>query len=348
MRKEKIITYQQAIQQSEGTTRYLLLGNGFSMALFPDIFSYKRLFEEADFKKIPHVKRLFEELKTFDFEIVIRNLLTAPCIVKVYEQVFNDDYSDLISRMESDANLLKEILVQTIAGKHPGKVNDIPEEYYHACKSFLAQFKKVYTLNYDILLYWALLHDDPVNHFDINDGFINPDPIFGCDYRVFDSPHSPTFFFLHGALHIFDAGTDVRKFTWSDTGIPLMEQVRDALDKGLFPLFVAEGTSNEKITKINHSAYLSKALRSFESICDQAKGSLFIFGHSLESNDAHILHKIDEGKIRNIFVSVYQHPKDGYNKEIITRALNLGSRRERNSPTVYLFDAASANVWGDA
>lgn len=38
--------------------RHLLLGNGFSIALKPDIFSYGSLYENADFSAAPHATRV--------------------------------------------------------------------------------------------------------------------------------------------------------------------------------------------------------------------------------------------------------------------------------------------------
>ena len=103
--------------------------------------------------------------------------------------------------------------------------------------------------------------------------------------------------YLHGALHLFDAGNELQKFTWTKTGIKLLDQIRGALNAGLLPLFVAEGTSNDKLTKINHSGYLSRARRSFANI----GGSLFIHGHSLSDNDDHIIGLIPETKVNKLF-----------------------------------------------
>ena len=35
--------------------------------------------------------------------------------------------------------------------------------------------------------------------------------------------------YLHGALHLFDAGSELKKFTWVNTGRRLTEQIREAL-----------------------------------------------------------------------------------------------------------------------
>ncbi|MEB3207063.1 MAG: DUF4917 family protein, partial [Vampirovibrionales bacterium] len=288
----------------------------------------------------------FKELSTYDFEQVIKNLIATPTILNIYGNHFNQDTDMLCNQMREDASKLKDILVSTIAKKHPNRVSDVEDRHYSSCRQFISKFSKVYTLNYDLLLYWSMLHDDPINKFKIDDGFRHSDHRFGEKYRTFESPHSPTFFFLHGALHIFDAGSEVRKFTWVDTRTPLIEQIRSSIDQGMFPLFVSEGDSEEKMTKINHSSYLSKALRSFEAICEKKDGALFIFGHSLDENDAHILKKIDDGKIATIFISLFNHPQYGYDQATIDRALRLGNGRGHNRPSIILFDSASANVWG--
>jgi len=155
--------------------------------------------------------------------------------------------------------------------------------------------------------------------------------------------HGQNSWFLHGALHVFDSGTEIQKYTWINTGIRLIEQIRDALERDLYPLFVAEGTSSEKIARIKHSDYLAKAYRSFSEIT----GCLFIYGHSLADNDAHFLKRIEKGKLRHIFVGVYGDPGSDENKRIISKANAMATARAPSKPlSVSFYDAASAKVWG--
>ena len=65
-----------------------------------------------------------------------------------------------------------------------------------------------------------------------------------------------------------------------------------------------------------HSAYLHKALRSFSSI----GGSLFIFGHSLDDNDDHVLGKIPTSKIHDLFVGLHDDSNSTHNQKIIKKA----------------------------
>jgi len=342
----KLLTFDEALEISEGGKRHLLLGNGFSISLKPDIFTYEALYDNADFSGIPYAEQLFEALDTRDFEAVIRVLVDMARLLTVYKGAS----SALINQIEADADKIKTILVNAIASGHPDRPYDIENDQYVACRAFLDHFSggKIYTLNYDVLLYWALMHED-VDELDLlpDDGFRSDKDEPDAPYVTWQEAHKPTVYYLHGALHLFDAGHQLQKYTWSRTDLPIIDQIREALDNNLFPLFVSEGQSHAKLTKIMHSAYLHKGLRSLESV----GGSLFIFGHSLAENDDHILRLIETGKIAKLFVSIYGDPTTKANKAIIQRANGMAENRQfyfghRNRLEVFFYDAESAHVWG--
>ena len=56
---------------------------------------------------------------------------------------------------------------------------------------------------------------------------------FDASYVVWEpeNSHGQNIHFLHGALHIFDAGSEIQKYTWNNTGVRLIEQIRNALTK---------------------------------------------------------------------------------------------------------------------
>jgi hypothetical protein len=174
-----------------------------------------------------------------------------------------------------------------------------------------------------------------------NDGFLESEIEPGSDYVAWGDYQSATTYYLHGALHLFDSGAELKKYTWNRTNVPLIDQIRAALEEDFFPLFVAEGKSSAKLDKINHSAYLHKAYRSFSAISTP----LFMFGHSLADNDDHILRKISAGQVPQLFVSIYGDPSNDTNKRIIRRAKGLGDERKKNRLDVFFFDADSAHVW---
>lgn len=340
-----VLTFAEAIKEYESyNKRHLLLGNGFSIACKPNIFIYGKLFEQADFSFLsPSAKNAFTALGTTDFERVIKTLRDTSILSPIYgvEPIIAD-------QMRDDADKLKELLVQTIAKSHPERPSDITDEEYAACQKFLGYFSTTYTFNYDLLLYWTTMHSNVGAKTISDDGFRSSqdDPESGneLDYVVWEpGHHRQNMWFLHGALHVFDSGIEIKKFTWKRTGIRLIEQIREALNCELFPLFVAEGSSTEKLNRIRHSDYLAKAYRGFQEIGQ----CLFIYGHSLAENDEHYLKLIERGKIKHLFVGLHGDPEKENNKRIIRRAKLMVTNRAQGNPLkLDFYDTRSATVWG--
>jgi hypothetical protein len=259
---------------------------------------------------------------------------------------------------------LKERLIETVAANHPAHPGEIPEKKYKACAKFLAHFldddSTIYTLNYDLLLYWTLMYA-------MEQKLINTQPLdgFGRDTNFQDGEtyvseyvtwqgdtkaHQQNVHYLHGALHIYDRGPDVEKFTWLDKQIRLVDQARSALAEGRFPLFVAEGESKKKMSRISHCGYLYHSFKSFSSTM-RVKGRnsdncLFTYGVSFSENDEHILNKIPKGKVAQLFVSIYGDPSSTSNQAIIISAEKMKRKRPEGELKISYYDAASAEVWG--
>jgi hypothetical protein len=300
--------------------------------------------------------RVFDRLGTTDFEEVIRALRRASEIPPVYL-----DTPDTAARMTADAESLKTALVKAVAGQHPSRPNLIDDRRYDACRAFVAKFigtaagGKVYTLNYDLLLYWALMHEPELEDglgLDHDDGFHKDPDDFDADYVMWHGEshaNSQNVYYLHGAMHLFDAGSQLQKYTWVNTGKALVDQANEALARDLFPLFVAEGSSDQKLAKIQHSAYLHHGFKSFCTVCSQgSKTALFIFGHSLGNTDRHILGRIGRSKLAHLFVSIFGDPDDTRNQAIRAAAERITARRSPGSAPLKLdfYDAVSAEVWG--
>ena len=334
----EVITFQEAIVDSESCSkRHLLLGNGFSIGCRADIFHYASLFGQADFSAIPEVEKVFEALATQDFEVAIRALESSAALIPIYA---HHDAS-AADTMLTHAQALKDILVATIAENHPERPLEIDDQEFWACRDFLSHFLGegqggyVFTLNYDLLLYWALMHDD--NPFDDdpielskNDGFGNDEDDPDADYVVWQgetAAHSARVHFLHGGLHLFDSGSELQKYTWVRKGEPLVEQAREAIAANKFPLFVAEGTSTRKKNKIRHNAYLYQSFKVLTQNARTKAHCFFVFGHSLAENDDHILRRIARGKCKKLYVGLYGEPTSKENKVIIRRAQAVALRK---------------------
>ena len=337
----------------------LLIGNGFSMAWNHQIFSFPNLLKSADshqmFADCPEVRKLFDVFETTDFEIVIKHLQSAATINTAYGIDHNS-----VERLNADADKLKNILASVIAKNHPEYPSDITETQSASCREFLSNFSKIFTLNYDLLLYWTVnVHET----LEFRDGFHapneEPDAEYVC-WQLGDERNSPNLIYLHGALHLFDLGHEIKKFSWIRTGIRLKEQVLNALNENKYPVFVSEGTSLQKLDRINHQSYLCRSFRSFQ----QTTGTLFIYGSGLKDNDLHIMQAIECGKYKRLFISVYGDLESADNKKLIANANRMKSRRNQieadraqkskrrskdptngNELEVYFFDAASCKIW---
>jgi hypothetical protein len=337
-----LLSFVEALARSQEIhkKRHLLLGNGFSIACRPDCFDYKRILDEADLEPLSIAgTELFKSEQTADFELVIRSLCAAARMADFYET----SDTELSERLHVDADLLKDILANTLAKKHPNNVGEIGDAEYESVRQFLAQFERFYTLNYDLLLYWAMMQELAPS-FKHDDGFrADPDQP-EADWVAWNSynQYGQNVFFLHGGLHLYDEGATLKKLTFSRTGIALVDQIREQLDAGAFPLIVTEGTAAEKLSGILAHAYLGKCLRSLSS-CD---GSLFMHGHSLAESDDHVLRAVVEAKFKAIFVSLHGDPDDRGNRGIRERAEALALRRPEKKPLEVNFYAAdSASVW---
>lgn len=102
------MTFQEAIQDSERfSKRHLILGNGFSIALRPNIFTYSSLFSQSGIAGDEKLSAVFEALKSTDFEYAIRSLEHATLLVPIYVEDFEAARADMIA----DASRLKDILI---------------------------------------------------------------------------------------------------------------------------------------------------------------------------------------------------------------------------------------------
>lgn len=347
----KIYSFEEVLKISAKISdkRKLLIGNGFSCAWDRNIFSYGSLLGKAkegkEFKKNPEISQMFDEFGSNDFERIIKVLKDGSKIAKVYRADIKND--NVPKKLLAHSRKLKKILVDVITHNHPDTTNRVSNNQKLSCCEFLKNFECIYSLNYDLLLYWAILNLPHCGGF--TDGFHEGSP--GDDYVVWEigSEIKAKLIYLHGALHLFDSENEIRKFTWVRTDKPLKGQIITALNQDMFPIIVAEGASKEKMEVILHNAYLSRSFSSFKKI----SGQLFVFGFSFKDNDEHIIRVIEEGRIEHIFISILKSEKEKNKKQIFSRASFMESRREAlrkrsnkvNSLRFYYFDAESAKVW---
>ena len=324
-----MLTFREAIESiDEGEKPSILLANGFSQAWDPDIFNYQNLLDAADFGDREDVIRpLFGALGTYDFEVVSRQLTSTETILRYY-----DPDNVLIGRIVSDRRILKDALINAISRTPPDLPREITDDQYIAVRTFLSQFKQIFSINYDLLFYWARNKSGlaPVN-YTTDDGFRKPRQWkgYGTDQEVH---------FLHGGLHIYDTGEVIKKHACTDDGDTIIEQVRKNLRAGKFPLFVSEPTYHKKQYKITHNPYLNFCYRKLGSL----SGTLFIHGHSMDENDKHIFDQVRSSRVSKVFVSIHGDEHSDAN----TRAkANAKAYMEKLGKHVEFYRAESTPVW---
>lgn len=184
-----------------------------------------------------------------------------------------------------------------------------------------------------MLLYWVSLDDEAR----LPDGFGLGKKINGFQSPFKTDAYCHTYN-LHGGLHLFRDGTDVQKRL--DTGSGVIDAIaRTIIDQKRFPLYVAEGTSPAKMIRIKTNDYLSHCYKKL----GESTGSFFVFGHSADTNDAHIYDAVFNSKIVHLYFCVYQPTVE----KIKTISGELARYKERAGSDIdYTFvDSESAHVW---
>lgn len=342
---DKLISFDEALKKAgNNENSSVLLGNGFSAAWNRKIFSYSSLLNAAEGMS-PEIRKVFKEFDTSDFEKVISAYSNAASVCNAY---------GIENNFFEEAKAVREALVDTIAANHPENPGDVTEEEYESCIHFLSNFgNMVYTVNYDMLLYWVLMHDwfkedkSKRKLGTVGDGFS-----YGTEEFLNWSSSRPRFRYLHGALHLFE-GTKIQleKLNFRQTGVPLKQQfIKLIYEDNRLPVVVVEGNDKEKMRKISTQSYLQSGMSSLLKVGGaKPQGSFFSFGFSFSENDEHILNQIVNNKYEKFFVGIYGDLDEPTNIETIRRAKLIQSRRESmknyKNTRVEFFDAKSVKVW---
>lgn len=343
---EKVLSYQDAYEALDGKTKHVLLGNGFSIGCDP-IFSYPSLYDAAVKAGLSErAKAVFGRLGTSNFEGVMRLLDDSHWIAKTYGLITSSD-----SEMLGDVEVIKKTLVEAVAHSHLAHTGLVSDEKKAAALKFLAPFKNIFTTNYDLLAYWVNLACPEGPPW--RDGFRSDADDPEAAYVVFAERlgSQPGLFYLHGGLHLHVVQGELRKHCWNRTGKPLTQLIQEGLANKIYPMFVAEGSAEQKLEQIQRSGYLWYCLDKFAKI----ESPLFVFGHALGESDKHLVDAIAYNlKLSSIAVGLFRDPKSPGNAAIYSNALQLQARRKEllaqgrkgHELTVIFFDSESARVWG--
>lgn len=347
MKYKDLQSYQEVLAYLEKSKRskHLLLGNGFSMAYDHKIFSYNALYQFIESIDDEILSKLFSIINTKNFELVMQQLDNFIEISKA----FGSD-ADLTKKLVEANQILRNSLIDAIQSLHPEHVFEVPEAKSKKCyaylNNFLATGGKVFTTNYDLLLYWVLMRNKSAQAID---GFgrevENPDAYkTGDDFEYSELiwgkyKSEQSVYYVHGTLPIFDTGVDIIKEEYTN-GHYLLENIKTRLDKKEYPIFVTAGNGREKLEHIVHNKYLSHCYDELSNV----QGSLITFGFNFGEYDEHIIDAINKAakfgrksgdKLFSIYIGIYSEEGFDY----------IMSIKDKFYCKVNLYDAKTAGIW---
>jgi hypothetical protein len=320
---------------SSGFRDGLVLGNGASIAV-DNRFRYSSLWEHAQTTSSvgADVQSVFSFLETSDFEFVLRALWHAQNINLALEI---DE-----GRTRGAYESVRSALIAVVRAIHPAHA-DVSAALGRA-QTFLGQFGMVASLNYDLLLYWAILMGNAAMPHRFKDCFLGG--VFQQDWRRLRAPFGQAtaatlVFYPHGNLALGSDLTGVESKISAEGGV-LLDTVVAAWEAGtLTPVFVSEGTSAQKLRSIRHSPYLLKV---FEDALPELGESITVFGWSMADQDDHLLPVLCRNRPRRLAISVRRDsPRLEENMARAKRKLDL--HLEQNRYELFFFDAASSGAW---
>lgn len=348
MKIDDLKSYDEVIKylDSQRREKHLLFGNGFSMAYDSKIFSYNALSTFIEKIENKEIKTLFECINTKNFEIIMQQLDNFIQIAKA----FKID-KRLIAVISKASKTLKTSLIDAVKELHPEHVFIIPEKNSKSCFTFLSKYLdskgKIFSTNYDLLLYWVLMRNESKLAIDgFGRDIENPDELINHDEELEFSElrwgkykETQSIFYLHGTLPIFDNGVEIIKEEYESKKY-LLQKISSRMERKEYPIFVTAGSANEKLNHIMHNKYLSNCYEQLTKIT----GSLVIFGFNFGESDTHIIDAINKAakhgkraaeKLRSIYIGVYSD-KDLKHIERLMPKFKC---------KVNLYNARTTNIW---
>ncbi len=314
----------------------LILGNGASIAFDPR-FSYNSLKDRAETLALitADVQRVFEHLNTTDFELVLRMLWHAS---KVNQALAIPD-----NRTVHAYEAVREALIEVVRAIHVS--HEAVRDRLEIAAAFMSRFSSVVSLSYDVLIYWAILqgNENAPNRF--KDCFIDGE--FQRHWQPFREPYgvnreATLVFYPHGNLALAAdlAGAEFK--VRSDAGAALLDTVFDRWRAGnTTPVFVSEGTSEQKRLAIRRSPYLTTV---YEEVLPDLGEDVMIFGWSMGDADDHLLDAACLGALRRVAIAVDPDAANLAEFQVgVHRKLTERLGQDRFELT--FFDRASPTCW---
>lgn len=298
-------------------------------------FGYKslRVAAEKHGHITPEVALVFESFATNDFELVLRRLWEATLV--------NKALGIEPGRVEEAYQQVRQALIATVRQVHISYED--AKQHFEPMFQFMKNFDTVLSLNYDLLVYWAMMASQSQLGGWFKDCF-QAGGLFREDWETLREPFrangSTLVFYPHGSLITARRNdyTEGKLSLRGGSNENLLERILALWEVGnAVPLFVSEGTSDQKRKSIASSTYLSRV---FREVLPSSGESLVIYGWAAANQDEHILtqlRRLGTG-LRRAAVSVYGCNQTSAQKmEDVLKAAGVEE--------VVFFDAESPGCW---
>jgi hypothetical protein len=306
----------------------LVIGNGASIGI-SDRFNYPSLYQAAQDGNFltDDTRAVFTSFESTDFELVLRRLWQATLVNKAL-QIDN-------KRVDEAYVEVRKSLISTVHAIHPAY--DQVQKHFSAIGAFLMEFQTVASANYDLLLYWSAMWNND-NGFGswFKDGFGKA--TFRDDWQTLREPYraegATLYFYPHGNLCL---GTEAEggEIKIAAGGENLLQTITEQWEQGVVtPLFVSEGTTEQKLTAIRRSNYLSRVhIEVLGAIGD----AVAFYGLGFWPQDEHLIERVAT-TAKSAAVSVYKGEQ-----KMIDRASSM--LEKAGIKKVTFFDAESPGAW---
>lgn len=268
----------------------ILLGNGGSRAVWEE-FKYPSLYARARTAVSNPLTaddvEVFEALATRNFEEVLESLRVSQIVCRQQRHA----WGEVRRRYQS----IRRALIEAVKSVHV-RWADIPDATLDRIRNALRQYDFVYSTNYDLIAYWAIMSGDAKGFRDYFWGARSQFDITDTSARA----GLTRVLYLHGGLHIYrlPSGTTAKRSPRH--GLNLLDLVGTNFRGTDTPLFITEGNAAAKLSSIRRSAYLSFVYKSFA----EHEGALIVFGQALAASDGHLLGPMRRWGRRRIAVAV--------------------------------------------
>lgn len=340
-------TFQELVDTCKGP-KSIVLGNGFGLsfdaATRQNNFNWNSLLDLCDIEVGSKLHGVLAACQ-FDFELAHQKLNTAIDEIKLY-----DSESVLIRTLEEQIQYLRDQLIIAVQRSHPPsfvqeRSPESKEELdaiIYNCREFLNGFKNIFSLNYDLLLYWVRCYESNYMGSD----FFTGDRDSPLTYSHPNFVKSANFFFPHGAVFIFREGNTATK-SRSSKRDPILARVESQIERGLFPMCISEGTGEQKLEKIKMNRYLRDAFHMIR----RSEGVIFTFGCSfLDGKDSHIMFEMAMSCAKHIVIGVYdlqqeeRHRLEHEFEKVQNKVENIcGTNRRRK--TIHIVESSGTKIW---